>query len=254
MLIINRFAPILSALALFLLGEIFIFYPQSLFVIIILSVILIFLSLWQLTGRQIKNSQLWNFLIAPFFLFEGWIFLAVFLEERWVKHLFLVIIVFFLLIFLHNLFLFLYRPLYYRAYSLENISNYLDLLAIWLWYSSFFGLIIFLGLSPGLFVLPIIIISALIYYQSIWVNKIEIKNHWPYLIIVNLLLAEVFLAVSFLPTNFYVNGLILTVVYYVLSGLSRNFILKKLNKIIIARHLLFGIFILILGLLTAKWQ
>lgn len=254
MLIINRFVPVLLALALFSLGEIFIFYPQSLFAIIVLSASLIFFSFWQLTGRQIKNSQLWNFLIAPFFLFEGWIFFTVFLEERWIKHLFLIIIVFFLFLFLYNIFNFLYQPLYYRAYSLENISNYLDLLAIWLWYSSFFGLIIFLGLSPGSFVLPIIIIGVLIYYQNIWVNKIEIKNYWPYLIIVNLLLVEVFLAVSFLPTNFYVNGLILAVVYYVLSGLSRNFILKKLNKIIVVRHLLFGIFILAIGLLTAKWQ
>ncbi|MDD5043883.1 MAG: hypothetical protein PHD51_04730 [Patescibacteria group bacterium] len=253
MLIINRFIPFFSCVLLFFTGEFLIFYPSSLPALAVLSIFFIFLSLWQLTGRRFKNTELWNFFIAPFLVFSGWMFFIIFLEEAWLKHALLIVTLIFIFVFLHSLFLFLHRTLSYRAYSLENVSGYFDLFAAWLWYSSFFGLIIFLGLPAGIFLLPVIIIGAAICYQNFWINKIAIGGGWLYLIIINLILAEIFLAVSFLPTTFYVNGLILTVGYFILSGVSKDSIAKRLDSRRLTYYFFIGGAALIICLATAKW-
>lgn len=254
MLIINRFIPLISLILLSLLGEVFIFYSQGLFPAVILSGGFLFIFVWQLTGRRIKNIELWSFLIPVLFLFWGWIFLTIFFEVVWIKQLFLLLVMIFIFVLFYNIFLFLHQPLSYKVYSLENISNYLNLFIVWLWFSSFFGLVIFLGLPSGAFVFPVIILGALIYSQNLWINKINLKDNWLFLVIAALLLAEMFLAVSFLPTDFYVNGLILAVAYYLLAGFSRDFILKKLDRAVIIKNLSFSIIILAAVLTTAKWQ
>ncbi|MFA7662802.1 MAG: hypothetical protein WCX88_02695, partial [Patescibacteria group bacterium] len=79
----------------------------------------------------------------------------------------------------------------------------------------------------------VIAIVSLLMYQNFWANKIIDPKKRFFIVISALVMAELYLVLAFLPTGFYVNGIILTVVYYLLAEISRLYLLEKLTSRII---------------------
>ncbi len=96
-------------------------------------------------------------------------------------------------------------------------------------------------------------ITGVLFYQAIWINKITWLKSWSYILINSLVIAEFFLVISFLPTSFYVNGIILATVYYFILGLSRSYLLDKFEKKIIKKYIAVVLIVLIIVLGTARW-
>ena len=141
----------------------------------------------------------------------------------------------------------------YRKHSLTYISSYANFIAIYLIASSAFGLQTFLNISTSLGIMIISLAVLASTYQSMWANSIPFKPSLFYVVIICLLIFELSWSVSFLTLSFYILGLLIAIVYYVLAGLARFQINKELNKTIIKTYLSLGVISLFAVLLTARW-
>lgn len=99
------------------------------------------------------------------------------------------------------------------------------------------------------------LIISLFLFQFFWINKIPEKRAWFFALILGLIFAEIFFIINLLPTSFYVNGLILTLVYFNIKNTSQRYLLNDLVvKRDIVKYLIINILILALILGTAQYH
>lgn len=250
---IDRFLPLVCALAVFALLELIIRSPRLIYALAPLILIFVFLSLWQLTGRKSRNGKLWRFLIAPFIFILGGLLCLSFLEGFYLRQFLSLIIAGLLGIFLEMVYLWLHARPKYQPHALENISAHLNLLAVFLIASGAYSLIIFINFPFWPLTLIFAFLILLLTYQLCWVENILFPSSGPYLAVSILATTEVFLAVSFLPTSAYVSALIVALVYYLITGLLRNLFLGIKEKSVIRRYLLISLIVFLAIMATAKW-
>ena len=89
--------------------------------------------------------------------------------------------------------------------------------------------------------------------ESFWLNQIKNRYKIVYLIIANIIILEFFWALSFLPNNFYVNGIILTIIFYIIWGILRIKLLEQINNKIVWRYLIIGFVLLLFTIITSPW-
>ncbi|MBN1778948.1 MAG: hypothetical protein JW816_01890 [Candidatus Buchananbacteria bacterium] len=219
----------------------------------VLSLVILFLTIWQLTGRQIRKSQFWFLSISPtIFLFSAWLFFL-FVEGRWLRYFYGLVFTFFLFIFLQIIYLYLHRRPKYEAYALENISNYLNVFAVFLLFSGFFGLQLFLNFNIWSILLLGGVALFLLTFELFYVSNLSFTKSRLAILIIILVSLEVCLAVNYLPTSIYVDSLIVTLTYYLMSGLARNWLLNIKEKRVIIRYVIITLVCLVLILFSAKW-
>lgn len=249
----NRLLPLLMPSLVFLLQEIYFFHPRLIYVAAVLAILLIFLVVWQF-GRASKiDSQWWNYLILPALMSVAVMAYSVFISGKLIIQLLFIFNLIFLYLYSRHVYYYLLNPLAYEVFSLENISSYVNWLTFFLLASTFYGLASFLNLPISWLVLIMISATALLVYQIIWANKIELRAGLPYILISCLILVELFWSISFLPFNYNIAGLALAICYYVIIGLVKNNLLLKLDAAKVKMYLILGATSLFLILLTARW-
>jgi hypothetical protein len=252
--VINRFFSLILAILIFIGFEVLFKKPDWIYFLILYFIFVTAALIWQAIGKGlITFGARWKFLITPLSLVLSGLFFIIFLENLFLKHFLAILISILVGFFLENIIIYIYFHERYQASSLENISNYLNLISIFFFTSSIFGVFSFLNISLWLLTILILVIVALLIYETMWINKFFSFKKWIYILVISLISVETFWAVTFLPVSFYVSGAILTIVYYILSGLSRNYLLGILDKRILKRYLIVSIIVLILILGTAKW-
>lgn len=249
----NRFLPLLIPLLVFLLQEIYFFYPRLIYVIAVLAILLIFFVVWQFSRASIVDSQWWNYLILPAIMSMAVMAYSVLISNKLVIQLLFIFNIVFLYLYLRQVYYYLLNPPAYEVFSLENISSYINWLTFFLLAAMVYGLESFLNLPIFWLVLIMISAAALLVYQIIWANKIEFRVGLPYILISCLILVELFWSVSFLPFNYNIAGLSLAVCYYIIIGLVKNYLLDKLDAVKVKTYLILGLISLFLVLFTAKW-
>lgn len=254
MLLLNRTITFLTPVLVFAAFEILFIKTSLIWILAGAIQLILFIVIWQLTGRKLKSLQFWNFLITPhLFLLISWFF-TIFLESRMLLHIVAVLSAVVIGIFLEETYVYFNLPKKYYPYSLENISNYINLITIFLLFSSLYSLIVFLNFSTWYLSVIVMTITFLLAYQTTWINKISFSKSWLFIIVITLLMTELFSVISFLPTSFYVNGIVLTVCYYIIVGLSRYFLLEQLESKSTKRYLVIGIVAIIIAIVTAQWS
>lgn len=255
MILFKRLIPIIIPFIIFASLELFFVKPRLIYFIILFLILTLSGAIWKIIGKGLITIRArWLYLVTPIsFLLSGMLFML-FLEQNWLKHALNLAIAILIAVFLENIFVYIYQHEKYQVHSLENISNYLNLASMFLFNSSLFGFFIFLNTPFWLISFISFIIFLLLSVQTIWVNKIKIKLAWLHILIICLILFEVFWAVSFLPTAFYVNGLIVATIFYLTNNLMRLRLLNALNKTVIQRYFILCGSIIILILATAQWM
>lgn len=249
----NRTIPWVVSLAVFIIVERIFVLPKQIYFLVPIILGLVFLAVWQLAGRKFKETRFWLLVLTPLcFALGGSLFLS-FLQGRFIKHFFALFLALALGIFLEVIYSKFHNRIKYQPHSLENISFNLNIITVFFIASGFFSLITFLGFSFLFFWLLFIVIILLLNYQIIWLAGSRFSIGGWYLFIITLIMAEVFWAVNFLPTSIYVNGLLLTISYYLLAGLSRNWLLDIKEFKVVKRYLFTSLIILVIILITAKW-
>ncbi|MDO8667968.1 MAG: hypothetical protein Q7K35_02605 [bacterium] len=249
----NRILPLLIPLLIFLLQEVYFFYPRFIYIAAVLAVLLIFFIVWQFGRASEIDKQWWNYLILPVIMSVSVMAYSVFISNKLIIQLLFIFNLIFLYLYLRHVYYYLLNPLAYEVLSLESLSSYVNWLAFFLLASTFYGLESFLNLPIFWLVLIMIGATVLLIYQIIWVNKIELKNGLPYILISCLILVELFWSISFLPFNYNIAGLSLAICYYVIIGLVKNYLLDRLDAAKIKMYLILGLVSLLLILFTARW-
>lgn len=268
-----RAGSIFSAILAFTLLEIFIWFPTFIWAVIPLILIDIFVSIWRILPKnyQIKEElrkregisvklikilkifwedRNYTFLISPAFLFLGVISFIVFIKSIILVHLTILFFAVFYFLFLEGLFSYFYKK---ESYFLENIFTITNFIALFLIYSALFSLLSLFNFSLWKISLLFIFFTYLSNHQLLHVYRIKEEVNYFYNVVITMVMAESFWAVVFLPTNFYVNAIVLLGVYYAILGIGHFYLEKSLNKVRVIRHITISLLIIILSLLTARW-
>lgn len=248
-----RIVPALTALLSFSILYEIINRPKTFFWLSPSLLIVIVLAIFFLTGLHFKNKKLWYFFISPFLYVLGSLNFIIFLEMRWLKIGFIIVISILLGLYLENLYSFNYKPEKYQTYGMQNFSSYFNLIALFFIYTSLFGYIIFLQISVWIVLILAGIFSMLATYHTMWIAKINFEQSWLYILVTTLLIVQGFWVIAFLPTSIYVNAILLASIYYVVVGLTLNQLLGILDKSVIKRYTTVLIIIILITLLSAKW-
>jgi hypothetical protein len=252
MFVIRRLI-ILSVPALWLLGlelvkknNAFLF-PAAIFFL----VFLFFAVLIVCRGRI--DKAFWHFLILPILFSAASFFFFLFLTSEIIFHSLVVLTGLALYLILHQYFIYSSFPAKYQPYTLEGLTFYGSLFLLFFVYSSVFaGLILIqwnIFLLAGL-MLPVLAAAAYLFF---WIHKINLEKSWLFLLIILLIQLELFIAVSYLPTGYYVDAFILTIANYLMFSFSKASLQGSLNmRQIIVQTSIAGALLLSV-LLTAPW-
>lgn len=250
---LNRLLPLLTPLAGYVLAEMYFFYPKLIYLAAGLINLLIFFAVWRFGAVSQVDKQWWNYLILPVFISTAVMAYSVFLSFKPAIQLLFILNLAFLYFYLRQIYYYLLNPSLYKAFSIENISSYAGWFSFFLLAAAIYGLESFLNLPIFFLALIMLAATALISYQIIWVNKIELKKGLPYVLISCLLVVELGWSISFLPFNYNISGLCLAICFYAISGLIKNQLLGKLDAARTRMYLTLGSISLFLILLTARW-
>lgn len=253
MAFLNRLIPWTVSIIIFFLLYQIIENPKQVAWAISISTLIVLLSLFQLSGKNLKNEKFWRFSITPVLFFISSSLFLSFLEGEFLKQFFIFVVAVFLGVYLEVIYLWFNARPKYQAHSLDNISTHIDLLTIFFTATGFSSLIVFVGLSVWYLVLAFAIISGLLTYQLIWTSSGSVSPGRLYVVVISLVATEIFIVTRFLPTSIYVNGMIVTLTYYLMTGLARNWILEVKEMKVVKRYFIISIISLVLILLSAKW-
>lgn len=256
MLLLTKFLIFLTSIFIFLLFNAISFAPKYFFLWAgLIVLIVVWVNLFILRKKSSVSDKLF-FLLTPVVFVIASLSPCIFFSSISYKFAFSIAVGAIIFLYLENLFAYFYTPAKYHIYSLENISGYINLISIFFISFSAYGIKVLFGMDfywvIGLTALNTVLIMLFI-YQLLWINKILNKDAIKYIFIACFILAEIYLAIFFLPGSFYSAGLIFVLAYYVLMGIIRYRLLDKLEKKIIIKYLSIGISMFILLLITAKW-
>jgi len=249
--ILVYFCPLILFLGLELM-----FYRINLMLISIILLALIVITFvcikFLVKSRFLSREYFYLSLLPILFLISsvGFFFL---LSSDNLRHLSMFVFVFILGMYLENIFLFYYQPIYYQQKSLENFSAFLSLLVFFLAVIDLSSLNIFLNLPIWSASLLLILFITLLLSHAYWINKIKYKLKTVYLFIINILIVELFWGISFLPTNFYISSIILTIAFYFFWGLVKAKLDDRLDKKIFLQYLAISSALLLLIIVSSNW-
>lgn len=249
----SRFLILLIPVIILLLLESFLIKPKIFYLALVLSVFLIFFTVRQFTKASLISKQWWNFIILPaFFTISLALYSTMISHKIFIQFLFFLNTLF-IYYYLKNIYYYLLYPGFYKSQSLENMSAYGNFLVIFFSFSAIYSLQSFLNIPIWLLMIAALLISALVIYHVLWINKINFKDSLIFILICALLLIEMAWAITFLPLNYNAVGLVIAVCYYMLIGLIRFYLRGQISKKIIKLYLSLGFVSIFIILLTSRW-
>lgn len=256
MILLSKLAVLLATISAFSLFGLIFLFPDN-FIILGFAIIIIigFSGLYILKGKALNRDKFF-LLITPLFFLIASLLACIFLQNNVPKLFFSMAVSFAVFLYMENLFLYFYIPAKYNIYSLENISGYLNLISVFLVSFAIYGLKILFGIGNYLFFAMIVsnlFFVTLLIYQNLWINKINFREAGKYAFTEILALSQIYLIIFLLPSSFYVNGLMFTLAYYLISELTKQKLLNKLEKKSVLKYMIISLSLFFILLIVTKW-
>jgi len=141
----------------------------------------------------------------------------------------------------------------YQPFSFENLSAFFNLIIFVLTVIDLTAFNVFLNLPIWLLSLLFLLMLTVLLDQALWVNKINNNLKYIYLLIVDLIILEVYWAMSFLPSNFYANSIIISLVFYLTWGIFKAKLTDRLTKKILLSYVAISLTLLFIIVITSHW-
>ncbi len=203
---------------------------------------------------DVRRTGFWVFLGMPFFLLISSLAFFLLLEHDEGKWLLASAVTLGLVLFSENLFSFYHLPRMYQAYSLEYLSLMLAVAGLFFTTSATYLAQAFLE-APLWGTAPLItFITFAVFIAVFWVSKMSWETGRMYAGIGALLLTEVYIACSWLPTGYTTNAAIFAVCVAWYLGIMRAHAFQKINRTLLFRHSLFAAGLLLFLFLTTPWR
>lgn len=229
-------------------------WPPAVLFLLPALLIFLFAAIFVVLGRGLKTpSSRWNFWLGPALFYICAFAILFLLESARVRYALVFAGALLMGLFFESIYTYIWEHEWYEAYSLENISSYLNSLSVFLAGSAFLGLKTFLQ-APFWLPLPLVaLIYGLLAWQTFWIAKVPWNAGRLFSFVVTLIMVEFFLVFSFLPIHYLVAGAALGVLWYTLTSLSRAHLLGVLSSRIIFRYVALSGALLALLFSTARW-
>ncbi|MFH0988334.1 MAG: hypothetical protein V1763_03100 [Parcubacteria group bacterium] len=255
--LITVFVPVLWLVVLELIKS----YPDFWCLILSLGIVVVAIGVWFLDFRRgramnewLFSKDLWNLFALPFVLMIGSASVEMIVIGDFAFQSLAIFSALALYLLTWQYDLYFNAPFRYRPYSLENLSWYLSLFCAFCIASAGFGGLILLQLNiwlVALFMAPLFFILA---YSFFWLHKIPWVESRAMVIVAVILSLELLATLSFLPTGYYVDGLVMAVALYLILGLLQSDSAGTLNSRRTAAYLIVAGVVLLAVLFTAQWQ
>lgn len=253
MILVHRIIPLISSLLLLACWESSLFMKESYMYFFSGIIIILFFALAQLFRWRIWSKQFFGFFVTPLLWSLGAFLFIVFVEDFWIWQFVIVTHVIGMGLLLESCFSYMHHTQGYQPYALENISGNINLLTLWLFFSGFFALHLFLSLPSWYLIFGVVVVTAACVLQTFWIYKIPIRTNKIFIFLLTILIVQFFWAQQYLPMSWLVNGLMLSIIYYIFMNIGKYHMLKSLNKTIVYRNLSLAFCVIILILATAQW-
>ena len=251
--LLNKILPYLSGILVGITFEIWAIHPEWTYYIGLILAFIVVVSIWLLTGRHLLRKTFWNFLSTPFlYIVSSFIFFLL-IDNLVIRQLFIVGTAIIVLLTLHNIFSFLHQTEKYQPYALENIYSYVNLISLWLYYASFFGISILLGWPFWFFIILIFILTSFLFMRTLWSFKIPWQKSKLFILIIGLVLAEAGYIVYSLPTSYVFNALLLIVIYYLMMNIMKDYLQGVISRGNVRKYLLISLAVVTTAVATTKW-
>ena len=86
-----------------------------------------------------------------------------------------------------------------------------------------------------------------------FINKITREKSNLFILIIALIITETFSVIAQLPSSHFVNGLIIAIFYYIISGIFKSYLLNTLTRKNVLQYIMLGTIVLIGTIVTASW-
>lgn len=245
--------PLLIPLFVLIFLEWYFFSHKMIYVCLVLINLAIFFATWQFAKNSTVDTGWWNFMVLPGIFSISVGFYSVLLASKVITQILFLIYFVFLYLYLKYLYYYLVQPIFFEKKSLENISSNATFFSFFFFSSAIFGIASFLNISAWILALILLFFTALLSYQFLFINKVNIKDSLFYILLICFVVVEICWSIFFLPINFNLAGISLSVCFYVLINLTKHHLQNNLDSKIIKRYLLFGVLSLLLLLLTSRW-
>ena len=250
---INRLLPLITAITNFVLLELILFFPKSLFVVMVLLLLMDLFVVRQFLIASKRQEKWWLFIFLPLVFTFGLVTFSTMLTNKLVIQFLFVSNSFFNYFYFLTIYNYLINHTKYKKNSLENISSYGNFLGFYFICSSIYGMQVFLNAEIWRLMIALAFISLIVVYEVFWANNIDNNARFFYMLVLTLMIVEFAWAISFMTLNYYILGLILAIFYYTIIGLTRFYLLRTLNPRTIKSYLILGISSVVLVLFTANW-
>ena len=250
----KQYIPFASSAVIFIILEANGYFPKLYYYFLGANIFILALSIWYLARGSIFYKNFLHYSILPLCLIISSSVYGILVSDSLRGQILDILITILNYIGLRSLYFYFEKSEIYKVYLMNNFFSYAGFLIIFFSSSAIFGLVSFLNIEiwPLLFLLTFVI--ALVLFQYYLIYDIDRKRSFPFILLASLSLLEISWAVSFLPLNYTVAGLTISVFYYMASGLTKYFMQGNLNKGIIKFYLLFGSISIFILLLTSRWQ
>ena len=253
MILLHRLTPFALALVLGLGFWLAVRLPSSPLLSLVLALAVSFVLLGRLVGWQPKSGMFWNLVFAPLAFAGTGMALFLLLEAPLEQTALAALVCVLAFAFAEQVFAYVQVPVTYQPYAIQHLSLGMNALTVFFAAAFFFGTRTFMQTPLWLSTPAMFILCAYVLYQALWVSKMEHARALVYGVCGGLVLAEVFLALSFLPTGIYVNAAVTALAAYAFLGLSRAWFLEQANKRLVSRYVTAIALFAALLFLTAQW-
>lgn len=253
MILLHRLTPFVLAIVL-ALGMYETVVVQTNPVVFALATILLSTFLFaRLLRFEIRTFAFWQFLLTPVLFLVASLGMIFFLEQLYFIQTVAVLAMALVVLYAEYVFQYMHIPATYQPYSLEYLSLFLNLLTVFFLSSIGFGSILLLQTPLFLVALVAFFLFLFVIYGTFWVSKAHESKIKPYAFSGAVLLTELFVAVSVLPSSYYTNAALLTILFYLFIGLTRAHVLRTLSSTVTKRYVTISGVLLLIVILSSQW-
>ena len=220
-----------------------------------LTLIVVALLYVRLVGFSPRSFQFWMLVGTPLLFLGSSFGLMLFLENANAEIALAVVVSLFVFFFAEHVFSYVHLPANYETYAIEHLSLVLNVASVFFVSVMAFGMRVFLTIYAPLWLLSglFFVVSLFVIFGTLWASKVDLSKARLYALCGALLVTEIFLSVTYLPTGFYTNAAFLALTAYLFLGLTRARFVESLSKSTVRRYVVTGVILLVMILGTARW-
>jgi len=209
----------------------------------------------RLVGFAPRSFQFWMLFGTPLlFLFSSF-GLLLFLERPLAQAGLGVFVSLFVFFFAEHVFSYVHVPVNYETYAIEHMSLVMNVASVFFVSVAAFGTrVVLTAFAPlWLLILVFFAVSLFVIFGTLWASKVDVGHARLYALCGAVIVTEIFMAVTYLPTGFYTNAALIALTAYLFLGLTRAHFVEKLSPSIVRRYVVTSTLLLAAILGTSQW-